>query len=153
MIGEPLTPFGKGHHEAVGFLPLRDSMQCLTLAIENPHPTRGEYRVFNQFEEVYDVTELAEKCEDRRRRRHGHRGRRSATSQNPRKEFEEHYYNPDHQHLLDLGYQPTTDMEGELRVMFSDLVKYRDRIAAHSNALRPDINWDGSRTKAEFIGR
>lgn len=45
VIGEPLTPFGKGHQRR-GFLPLRDSMQCLTLAIENP-PEAGEYRVFN----------------------------------------------------------------------------------------------------------
>ena len=56
VIGHPLTLFGKGHQKR-GFLPLRDSMQCLTLSLENP-PEAGEYRVFNQFEEVYDVTEL-----------------------------------------------------------------------------------------------
>ena len=33
-------------------------MQCMTVAIENP-PKKGEYKVFNQFEEVYDLTELA----------------------------------------------------------------------------------------------
>ncbi|HIE55003.1 MAG TPA: NAD-dependent epimerase/dehydratase family protein, partial [Chromatiaceae bacterium] len=59
VIGHPLTPYGRGHQRR-GFLPLRDSMQCLTLAIENP-PKEGEYRVFNQFEEVYDIYELAEK--------------------------------------------------------------------------------------------
>ena len=57
VIGHPLTPYGKGHQKR-GFLPLRDSMQCLTLAIENP-AQEGEYRVFNQFEEVYDITDLA----------------------------------------------------------------------------------------------
>src|SRR5204863_8822583 len=46
-IGEPMTPFGRGNQKR-GFLPLRDSVQCLTLAFENPPPA-GEYRVFNQF--------------------------------------------------------------------------------------------------------
>ena len=59
VIGHPLTLFGQGHQKR-GFLPLRDSMQCLTLALEHP-PHAGEYRVLNQFEEVYDLTELAEK--------------------------------------------------------------------------------------------
>ena len=59
--GDPLTLFGKGLQRR-GFLPLRDSMQCLTLALENP-PTSGEYRVFNQFEEVYTITELAQKVQ------------------------------------------------------------------------------------------
>ena len=58
MIGHPITPYGAGHQKR-GFLSLRDSMQCLTLALENP-PDPGEYRVFNQFAEVYDVMGLAE---------------------------------------------------------------------------------------------
>ena len=57
IVGHPLTPYGQGHQKR-GFLPLRDSIQCLTLAIENP-PEAGEYRVFNQFAEVYDITDLA----------------------------------------------------------------------------------------------
>ena len=40
-------------------LPLRDSMQCLTLGVENP-PDAGEYRVFNQFEEAYSIRDLAD---------------------------------------------------------------------------------------------
>ncbi len=46
-----------------GFLPLRDSMQCLTIALENP-PKPGEYRVFNQFEECYTIEELAHKVRE-----------------------------------------------------------------------------------------
>ena len=57
VIGQPLTLYGKGQ-QVRGFLPLRDSMQCLSIAIENP-PDNGEYRVFNQFEEVYGLTELS----------------------------------------------------------------------------------------------
>ena len=48
VINHPLTPFGRGLQKR-GFIPLRDSMQCLSLALENP-PAIGEYRVFNQFQ-------------------------------------------------------------------------------------------------------
>ncbi len=147
VIGHPLTPYGLGHQRR-GFLSLRDSMQCLTLTIEHP-PKMGEYRVFNQFEEVYDVTELAQKVKSV-----------AATLgldvtirnvDNPRKEQENHYYQPDHDHLLNLGYKPTHDLEWELKIMLTDLMKYRKRIEVRSEALVPDIRWDGTRKRAKFI--
>jgi UDP-sulfoquinovose synthase len=147
VIGEPLTPFGKGHQKR-GFLPLRDSMQCLTIAIENP-PKKGEYRVFNQFEEVYDLTELAGKVKKVAETKDLKVEVRNL--ENPRMEAEEHHYNPDHQHLLDLGYKPTHDMEAEMSIMLDDLLKYKERILARSHALLPDIRWDGSRKKVSFL--
>jgi UDP-sulfoquinovose synthase len=147
VIGEPLTPFGKGHQKR-GFLPLRDSMQCLTLAVENP-PDAGEYRVFNQFEETYDITELANKVQTVA----GEIGLdvQIRNLENPRQELEEHYYKPDHQHLYDLGYDPTHDMEAELRIMLADLHRHRDRIEAVKGVLIPDIRWDGTRRKSRFL--
>ena len=38
--------------------------------------------------------------------------------QNPRVELEEHFYEPDHTNLLDLGYQPTHDVEAEIVTAF-----------------------------------
>lgn len=148
VIGEPISPYGKGHQKR-GFLPLRDSMQCLTLSIDNP-PEVGEYRVFNQFEEVYDITELARKVEKV--------GKSVGLNvevknlENPRKEMEEHYFNPDRQHLLDLGYEPTHDVEKEMKIMLNDLIKYRDRIEARKEALIPDIRWDGRRERVQYMG-
>jgi UDP-sulfoquinovose synthase len=147
VIEHPLTPFGKGSQKR-GFLPLRDSMQCLTLAIDNP-PKEGEYRVFNQFEEVYDVTELAQKVKKVGKGLGLDVDIRNL--ENPRKEMEEHYYNPDHKHLLDLGYKPTHDVEKELEIMLKDLIKYRSRIEARKEALIPDIRWDGTRRKSSFV--
>jgi len=147
VIGHPLTPYGKGGQKR-GFLPLRDSMQCLTLAITNP-PKPGEYRVFNQFEEVYNVTELAEKV-----KKVGEELGLNIEIQNlvnPRKELEEHYYNPDHQHLLDIGYKPTRDVDQELRIILKDLMKHRARIEARKEALIPDIRWDGERKKVGYL--
>ena len=147
VIGHPLTPYGVGYQKR-GFLPLRDSIQCLTLAVENP-PAKGEYRVLNQFEEVYDVTDLALKVQ------------KAANTlglevevrnlENPRKEMEEHYYKPDHQNLSDLGYRPTHEVEAELRIMLGDLIKYRDRIEAKREMIIPDVRWDGRRQKATFL--
>jgi UDP-sulfoquinovose synthase len=147
VIGHPLSPFGRGHQKR-GFLPLRDSMQCLTLAIENP-PERGEYRVFNQFEEVYDLTELALKVQ-----KVGNEMGLEVQVQpveNPRMESEEHYYNPDREALLKLGYVPTHDMESELRNMLSELIRFRNRIEARRYALIPDIRWDGRRERVKPI--
>lgn len=149
VIGHPLTPFGKGHQRR-GFLPLRDSMQCLTRALENP-PQAAEYRVFNQFEEVYDVTELALKVQKVAARLGLDVEVRNL--ENPRKELEEHYYKPDHRHLLDLGYQPTHDVESEMQIMLKDLMRFRDRIAAKKEVLIPDVRWDGTRRKVSFIGQ
>ncbi len=147
VIGQPLTPFGRGGQRR-GFLPLRDSIECLMLALLNP-PAAGEYRVFNQFAETYGVAELAETV---RRVAEGLGLRVEVRPvENPRIEREEHYYNPDHEHLLRLGYKPTRDMEGELRTVLADLVRYRDRIVARKQALLPDIRWDGSRRKVRYL--
>jgi UDP-sulfoquinovose synthase len=147
VIGHPLTPFGKGHQRR-GFLPLRDSMQCLRLALEHP-PGPGEYRVFNQFEEVYDVTELAGKVA--RVARELGLDAEVRNLENPRKELDDHFYRPAHQHLLDLGYEPTHDLESELRIMVRDLMTYRDRIDANRKALIPDVRWTGELAKVDFI--
>lgn len=149
VIGEPITPFGKGHQKR-GFLPLRDSMQCLTLAVENP-PKNPEYRVFNQFEEVYDITELARNVQ-KIGNEHG-LDVVVRNIENPRMEQEEHYYNPDHQHLLDLGYKPTSNMDDELRVMFKDLITYRGRIEARREAILPDIRWKGEREPMKYLAK
>lgn len=148
VIGHPLTLFGLGKQKR-GFLPLADSMQCLRLTVENP-PENGEYRVFNQFENAYSITELARMVQevaatiglDVEIRRYD----------NPRTEMEDHYYQPDRQHLLDLGYQPTREIKSVMKQIMLDLIDHRDRIEAHKNVLIPDIRWDASRKRSELIG-
>ncbi len=148
VIGHPLTLFGKGKQKR-GFLPLTDSVTCLRLAVENP-PESGEFRVFNQFENAYTVTELALMVRDVA----AELGLAVDILQydNPRTEMEEHYYQPDRQHLVDLGYQPTHDIKAVMKQMMLDLLDYRDRIEAHADVLIPDIRWDGGRKRSEVIG-
>lgn len=147
VIGHPLTLYGSGH-QTRGFLPLRDSMQCLTIAIENP-PDAGEYRVFNQFEECYSIDDLAgivqmvgQACGLDVEIRY---------FDNPRQEAATHYYNPDRRKLVDLGYQPTHDVASEIRLMLADLMRYRERILAKQDLLIPDIRWDGTRHRSQVI--
>jgi UDP-sulfoquinovose synthase len=147
VIGHPLTLFGKGHQRR-GFLPLRDSMQCLTLALENP-PADGEYRVFNQFQEVYDLTELARKVQKVAAVLGLHVSIENL--ENPRIEAEEHYYNADHQHLANLGYRSAHNAETEIKIMLQDMLPFRDRIWKKQHVLIPDIRWDGLRAKSASL--
>lgn len=139
VIGEPITPYGRGG-QTRGYLPLQDSMQCLLLTIENP-PQPGEYRTFNQLEETYTVNELAEIVCDVAAKMNLNPSIQSI--ENPRVEAEEHFYEPTHQHLLDLGYQPTGDIRNEVRNMLTDLLSHRDRIAVYRDRLQPVIRWRG----------
>ena len=77
VIGHPLTVYGEGG-QTRGFLNIRDTLQCVELAVANP-PELGEYRVFNQFTEQFSVAELAELVK-RSADEVGHRGRDQALS-------------------------------------------------------------------------
>ena len=72
VIGHPLTVYGEGG-QTRGFLNIRDTLQCVELAVANPAKL-GEFRVFNQFTEQFSVAELAELVK-RSGRRARHRGR------------------------------------------------------------------------------
>lgn len=71
--------------------------------------------------------------------------------ENPRMEMEEHYYRPDRLHLVDMGYQPTHDMEAELRLMLTDLLRYSRRIEEVKEVLLPRIRWDGSKRQSTYL--
>jgi UDP-sulfoquinovose synthase len=57
-IGHPLTVYGKGGQTRT-FLDIRDTIRCVELAISNPAKA-GEFRVFNQFTEMFSINDLAE---------------------------------------------------------------------------------------------
>jgi UDP-sulfoquinovose synthase len=124
VIGHPLTVYGKGG-QTRGFLNIVDTLQCVSLTAENP-PAEGEYRVFNQFTEVFNVADLAEKV----RHAGGELGIEVQVDHvtNPRLELEEHYYNPTHTKLLELGLQPTLLSETLIESMLEVIRRYRDRV-------------------------
>jgi UDP-sulfoquinovose synthase len=148
VAGLPLTPFGRGGQKR-GFLPLRDSIQCFTLALENPPAKSGEYRVLNQFADTLTINAVAEKVAGVARRL-GLNPRISPV-ENPRRESEDHYYNPDHANLQALGYKPTRDLEGEIAVALADLAPHVERIRFVQDAVAPDIRWDGTRRRSRAV--
>lgn len=101
-MGLPLTIYGSGK-QVRGFLNIRDTIQCVDLTVRNP-PKPGEYRVFNQFTQVFTLLQLAELVKDA--------GTKLGLSvkidhiSNPRVEMEEHYYNPKITKLQSLGLNP-----------------------------------------------
>jgi len=137
VIGHDLTPYGKGG-QTRGYLALRDSMQCFTLAIEKP-PKEGEYRVFNQFDEIYSVNELAERV-SKVAKEYDLEGK-IWNIPNPRMEAEEHRYEPDMEHHPNMGFKPTFSLEDELRITLPILIKNKDRIEANREAIDPKIQW------------
>lgn len=147
VAGHPLTLYGKGTMRRA-FLPLRDSMRCLCLAVENP-PVAGEYRVFNQFAESYTIHELAYLVQAVWREL----GADVAVKhyENPRVEKEQHYYNPIRENLDRLGYVPTRDVRAEIRAMLQSLQPFNKRLSAHKHILVPDIRWDGQRKRSNEL--
>lgn len=124
----PLTVYGKGG-QTRGYLNIKDTMQCVRLAVESP-PAACELRIFNQFTEVFSVNELAERVRGAGR----HLGIEVAVESvpNPRVEAEEHYYEPVHRGLSELGLQPNLLTEETLAGMM-------DFVRRHANGVRHDI--------------
>ncbi len=127
VAGYPLTVYGKGG-QTRGYLDIRDTLQCVRLSLEKP-ANKGELRIFNQFVETFSVNELAERV-----RQAGQRIGLSVKIQNlenPRKELEEHYYNPKHTGLLDIGLDPHYMNEDMLVEMLEKVKKHADNINEH----------------------
>jgi len=144
VLGLPMTPYGKGGQKR-GYIALEDSMQSLTLAVENPAP-KGEYRVFNQFDAAYSVTELAELVKRVAKMEYGIDAKIQNTY-NPRVEKEEHYYNPHHENLLKLGYKATRSLDESLVEILKDLIHYRSRLEAKRDVVMPRMDFRTSDNK------
>ena len=137
VIGYPLTVYGKGG-QTRGFLALVDSIQCISLLLDNP-PEDGEYRVVNQFDEQYSVSDLAERVQAIANKK----GLDVEIThiENPRVEKEEHYYKADHEQLKNLGFKATRHIDDEIKIMLDDLIKNKKRIIEKKDAIIQVIKW------------
>jgi UDP-sulfoquinovose synthase len=144
VVGHPLTVYGEGG-QTRGFLNIRDTLQCVELAVTNP-PELGEYRVFNQFTEQFSVADLAGLV------------RRSAAElgyevevrhfPNPRIEAERHYYNAANTKLHDLGLRPHLLGEELVRSMLRIIARYADRVI--ERAILPTTRWRPGELEGEL---
>ena len=125
--GYPLTVYGKGG-QTRGYLNIKDTLSCVSLSLENPAKA-GELRIFNQFTETFSVNELAHKVQGV--------GNNLGLDveikplENPRKEAEEHYYNPKHTGLLELGLKPHYLTDEVLSQMMEVVLRHKNEINKH----------------------
>ncbi|MBF2018692.1 MAG: NAD-dependent epimerase/dehydratase family protein [Hydrococcus sp. C42_A2020_068] len=134
-IGHPLTVYGKGG-QTRGFLDIRDTVRCVELALANPADA-GQFRVFNQFTELFSVGDLAVMV------------KKAGTAMglnieidhlnNPRVELEEHYFNAKNTKLLDLGLQPHYLSDSLLDSLLNFAIKYKHRV--DEKRILPKVSW------------
>ncbi len=134
-IGHPLTVYGKGG-QTRSFLDIRDTVRCVELAIATPAQP-GEFRVFNQFTELFSVGDLALMV------------KKAGSSiglnveidniDNPRVEKEEHYFNAKNTNLLNLGLQPHFLSDSLLDSLLNFATKYKHRV--DNTQILPKVSW------------
>lgn len=135
VAGIPLTVYGKGG-QTRGYLNLKDTLQCVELAMNNP-VDKGQLRILNQFTEQFTVNQLAERVK--------HVGDQLGLDvqinhvDNPRKEAEEHYYNAKHSGLLELGLKPHYMTEEVIASMLEQVMRYKDKI--DEKKILPRVKW------------
>ncbi|MGH9449215.1 MAG: NAD-dependent epimerase/dehydratase family protein [Terriglobia bacterium] len=136
VAGIPLTLYGQGKQRR-GFLNIRDTLRCVELAVLNP-PEAGEFRVFNQFTEIFSILDLARLVKEQGARL----GLRVEIQhlENPRVEAAEHYYNARHQKLLDLGLAPHRLSDVLIDSVLGRVQENAARIQRES--ILPRVRWD-----------
>lgn len=121
---------------------IRDTVQCVELAIANP-ADQGEFRVFNQFTEQFSVNDLAELV-----KKAGAKfglDVQAVSVPNPRVEAEEHYYNAKHTKLIELGLQPHLLSDSLLDSLLNFAIRYKDRV--DTTQIMPNVSWKKIRSK------
>ena len=131
-VNYPLTVYGGGG-QTRGYLNIKDTLQCIQASEKNP-AKKGELKIFNQIMETFSVNELA----DLTKRVGDSRGLNVEIKSipNPRKEAEEHYYNPAYQGLQELGVIPHLLTEESMSELFEVVEK-------NSANIRKDVIFKG----------
>lgn len=139
VCGIPLTVYGQGG-QTRGYLNLKDTLQCINLAATTPAKPH-ELRILNQFTETFTVNELAEITA-----RVGNSLDLNVKVEhidNPRKEAENHYYNPAHSGLTELGLKPNYLTDDVMADLLETVVRYKDRIDPAK--VMPRVKWNTSK--------
>lgn len=144
-VGHPLTIYGKGG-QTRGYLDIRDTVQCIELAIANPAKL-GEFRVFNQFTEQFSVNDLA-KLVTKAGAKLGLEVK-ATNVPNPRVEAEEHYYNAKHTRLVELGLEAHLLSDALLDSLLNVAVQYADRV--DMDQILPAVSWKKISSKPKTV--
>jgi UDP-sulfoquinovose synthase len=144
VVGHPLTVHGIGG-QTRAFIHIRDTVECIRLAIENPPKKDERVKIFNQMTEVHTIRDLAFKVADLV-------GAKVRYFINPRKEDKENELRVSNKGFLDLGLKPTTLDNGLMKEVSSVARKYAHR-CDHSKIIctstwREDIPVDKEGTES-----
>lgn len=134
-IGMPLTVYGEGTQTRPA-LNINDTIKCVEIALNNPSSS-GEFRVFNQFTESFQINNLAKMVKNV-----GEKNGIDVTItniENPRTELMDHYYKAKNTCLKDLGLNPIYLNEEVLSQMFLKILDHKDRVVKES--ILPTIKW------------
>ncbi|MEM8810281.1 MAG: NAD-dependent epimerase/dehydratase family protein [Cyanobacteria bacterium P01_G01_bin.38] len=134
-VGHPLTVYGTGG-QTRALLDIRDTVRCVEIAVNNP-ANAGEFRVFNQFTEMFSINDLAMLV------------KKAGTTmgldvevknlENPRVEAEKHYFNAKNTKLIDLGLEPHFLSDSLLDSLLNFAVKYKARV--DEKKILPKVTW------------
>lgn len=134
-INMPLTVYGEGSQTRPA-LNINDTISCIEIAVNNPSK-KGEFRVFNQFTESFQINNLAKLV-----KKVSENFKIPVTIENienPRTEQMNHYYKAANTSLKDLGLNPIYLNEEVLGEMFAKILRYKDRVNVES--ILPKIKW------------
>ena len=134
-IGHPLTVYGTGG-QTRALLDIRDTVRCIEIAINNP-ADKGEFRVFNQFTEMFSISGLADMVQ----KAGADLGLKVEVNnlENPRVELEEHYFNAKNTKLQDLGLVPHNLSDSLLDSLLNFATKYQSRV--DQSQILPQVQW------------
>lgn len=119
-IGHPLTVYGTGG-QTRAFIHIRDTVQCIRLAIENPPVAGDRVMIFNQVTECLNLKTLAEKVSNLT-------GADITFCENPRNEDPENDLEFDNTSFLKLGLNPITLENGLMQEVVDIATKYKHRV-------------------------
>jgi len=118
-VDYPLTVHGTGG-QTRAFIHLKDTVQCVRLALENP-PAKGDrVHIYNQMTETHCVRDLAKMICERT-------GAKIEYLDNPRNEADENELHVTNDRFLDLGLEPIILSEGLMEEVTDIARKYADR--------------------------
>jgi len=145
-VGHPLTVYGRGG-QTRAFIHVRDTVNCILLAIKHPPGHKERVKIFNQATETHRVNDLAELVALLT-------GAEVRYYINPRKEALDNELVIHNEQFLDLGLNPVRLSDGLLYEVVEVAARYRDRVdlskIISDSRWRPEIPVDRTGTSIRY---
>ena len=143
-VGHPLTIHGTGG-QTRAFIHIKDTVNCIKLAVENSPERGARVRIFNQTTECHNILDLAEKISKLT-------GAQIKYYKNPRNEDEKNDLRFCKDSFLNLGLKPVTLENGLMTEVVDIARKYKDKcdfskiICTSTWRANMDVDYEGKKT-------